>query len=357
MITITRKIKLNIEGDAKVTFEKLYRWNEFVFRAANYASTHLYIQNNLKEFFYFTEDFKIKLANVEKDEQGILTTSGTNSTYQMLSSKFKGDIPMDIVTNLNNVINQSFNKRKKDLFKGTVSLSSYKRDIPIPFSSTSMKNISLTQDGKNYSFELFGLKFNTYFGRDFSGNKIIFERSLLGEYKLCNSSIQIENKKIYLLAVFQFEKQSVILSPDIEIKAELSSEVPIKYTIGSKTYEIGNKEEFLYRRLQIQYGLHRAQKNAKYNKGGKGRKKKMKSIEKYHLLEKNYVINKIHTYTHLLVEQCLKHKAGKLILLEQKEKEEKTLNDELLLRNWSYFAMKEKLKYKCEKYGIELIIT
>lgn len=357
MPCITRKIQLNInDKDYKPVLKKLYEWEQYVFKASNFAATHLYFQNNIKEFFYFTDDFKVKLSNVEKDAEGVLLTSAQNSIYQMLSNKFKGEIPMDIICNVNNNITKTFKHLKKEYFAGKRSLSIYRKGVPIPFSSTSMRNIALDEQGKNYTFDLFGVPFKTFFGRDYSGNKIIFYRAIKGEYKLCNSSLKIEGKKLFLLAVFEFEKQNISLDPDIAIYAELDAEIPIKFKAGDKQYEIGNKEEYMYRRLQIQHGMKRAQINSRYNKGGKGRHKKMKSIDHYHLLEKNYIITRVHQYTSRLIDWCLKMNASKLVLVGQSEKEAEAKSDELLLRNWGYFGIKEKLKYKCEKYGIELVV-
>lgn len=377
-VTITRKIRLNINeaGEAiKDAYKTLYDWNEKIFRAANLAATHMYFQEKQSEFFYLTDETKLLLSDatipiskIKSDKMRQLISDGAirafntskqNTTYRVLSDKFKGEIPSDIFNNLNAQLSQTFNSERKEYFSGKRSLRTYRRDMPMPFSARKIKNIQLTEDGKNYQFTLFGINFKTYFGRDLSGNKVIFDRGLKGEYKLCNSSIKLDGKKILLLAVFQFEPENFFLDKDKVLKAELSIDVPIKITIGGKEkqYHIGNKDEFLYRRMQIQEGLRRAQIASRFNKGGKGRKKKMSAIGRYHLAEKNYVTTRIHQYTAKLIDLCIKSGCGTLNLVNQEEKENeaKEVGNELLLRNWSYFGMKEKIKYKCNKAGIELI--
>lgn len=383
-VTITRKIQLLINGDkeyVKETFTTLYDWSEKVFRAANVASTHLYFQEKQKEFSYLTEDAKkLILVNENAEQKGkvkelidsgkgiaALNTSKQNTTYRLLSNYLKGQIPADVFSNLNAQLVQTFNAESKDYFSGKRSLRSYRRGMPMPFSSVSIRNIELTEDSKDYQFDLFGLKFKTYFGRDKSGNKMIFESSLAGQYKFCNSSIQIDGNKIFLLAVFQFDGAE--LSGDKVMEAELSIDYPIVAKLPSgKKEKIGSRDEFLHQRLAIQAALRRAQIAATYTKGGRGRKKKMANTDRFKEKERNYIQTKLHQYSAKLISLCVNNKCGVLSLkheeiadmpegLEKKDREEWIKKNEFLLRNWSYYGLLEKLKYKCNKAGIEIVIN
>ena len=359
VITITRKIQLlfntSDKDQVKEWYKKLYEWEETVFRAANYISSHHYLQENVKDMIYYTEDVKKKLANIEKDEDGILTTSKQNSTYQMLSAKFKGNIPMAILACLNAQVVSVYAKERKKYWKGECSLRTYKRGMPIPIDPRNCGEFVLNER-ENYNFTLYGINFQTNFGRDNSGNRIIFDRSLKGEYKLCTSSIQMAGTKMFLLAVFQFEKDNLQLSPDVAIEASLSVDTPIIAGIGTKNIYIGSKEEFMYRRIAIQGALRRIQKGSRFNKGGKGREKKMQATEHFHDMERNYVNTRIHGYTRKLINLCIQNKAGVLILKNQLAKEEDAKANEFVLRNWSYYGMKEKIAYKAAKAGIEVIV-
>ena len=58
-MTLTRKIQLLIDLPAeekKAVWDKLYRYQNRCFRAANLIASHLYVQEMMKDFFYFTED-------------------------------------------------------------------------------------------------------------------------------------------------------------------------------------------------------------------------------------------------------------------------------------------------------------
>jgi transposase len=373
--TITRKIELRInQENYKDVFKTLYEWQEIVFRGSNYISTHMYVQENLKEFFYFNEEFKLNLSN---KEDGVMNTSKQNSTYQVLSDKFKGDIPTSILAEMNSRISSTFGKLRKDYFSGKRSLSTFKRDTPIPIGSKDMKNFVFNEETKNYEFDLFKFKFSTYFGRDLSKNKEIMQRAITDfeDYKLCGSSIQLSGKKIFLLLVVQFTSDKQINS-DKSAVIRLDINHPIVVSNGKKDFFIGTKEEFLHRRLAIQQARRRTQHALQYVPGGKGRKKKLKGLEQFEEQEKNYVQTKLHTYSKNLIDYCVKNNIGKLYIANQDE-EMKNLteqikminqNEELskhekneliekqkfVLANWSYYGLLEKVKYKANQYGIEI---
>jgi hypothetical protein len=371
MNTITRKIKIILMEDVKESYKKLYEWNEQCFRAANIAMSHMFFQNKMNEFFYLTDSAKILFADINKvsdDDNGerVLNTSKMNTTYQVLSSNFKGKMPADIFSNLNAQLVSKFNKEKKEYFSGKRSLASYRRDMPMPFSAKSMRNIVPSEDKRNYSFDLFGLKFKTWFGKDLSGNRIIFDRALSGEYKLCNSSIQLDGKDIFLLAVFQFESTKFELDEEKVMYAELSASFPIVLNSGKRSFNVGDKKEYLHRRIAIQASMRRQQIAARYNINGKGRVNKMANTERFHKMESDYISTRQHQYTRKMIDLCLQNKCGKLMLKltpELPEPEDMTIHDlrkwreenQLLLRNWGYRGLKDKISYKAKKVGIELI--
>jgi len=82
----------------------------------------------------------------------------------------------------------------------------------------------------------------------------------------------------------------------------------------------------------------------------------MQALNRFTEVEKNYVNSRMHLYSRRLIDICVKHGAATLILTTQEEKEEVAKEDEFLLRNWSYYALKEKISYKAEKAGIVIIV-
>lgn len=371
-IAITRRIQLNFNTDdpelRKEYWQTLYKWQQFTFNAANKIMSELYLQDNIREMIYLEDDFKIKLAArfkknpdnkaemIDGDPDGVLVTSRVNSTYQYISKKVKGEIPMSIITALNTQLHSLYSKEQKKYYTGEISLRNYKRDIPIPIEVRHMQNLYEADQHGNYAFTLYGLPFKTYFGIDKSGNKVIFNRSLKGEYKLCNSSIQLKNKRVWLLAVFEFEKQELALSTDMQAVASLSFDAPIIMQVGTSQIQIGDKEAYLYRRLSIQNQLRKAQRSAKFGRVGHGRTMRMQSTERFREWEKDYISTMMHKYSNMLVKLCIQNKCGTLVLKDQTQKEEEAKENPFVLRNWSYANLKDKILYKAAKVGLEVVV-
>lgn len=298
---------------------------------------------------------KVKLADRNTDEEGILNTSRMNTTYRLLSAYFKGEIPTDILSTLNTTLYKNFQSDRKAYWKGERSLRTYKKDIPIPFSSKSMK-LSNDEQGRDFKISLFKLPFRTYLGKDRSDKRILLQRVLVGQIKACSSAIKVIKGKIFLLLSLKMPQKDHVLQEHLIAEASLSIEHPISVSIDNDCYQIGTKEEFLYRRIAIQAARHRLQRAITYNRGGNGRKRKLKSLDHYNQKEKNYVDSRLHLYSRRLIDICIKSQAGTLLLVNQSNKEEIAKEDEFLLRNWSYYGLIEKIKYKAKMAGINVII-
>ncbi len=358
-ITLTRKIQLLIDvpsDQKKEILEKLYRYQNRCFRAANLIASHLYVQEMIKDFFYLTEEIQYKLADEKKDQMGMFDRAKTNSTARMVFDRFKGEIPTDILGSLNNTIQSTFSKNKADYWQGTKSLRNYKRDIPIPLPIKCISKMRYDPEKKAFCFNMFAIPVKTYLGRDFSDKRLIMERLLRDEIKLCTSQIQLKDRKIYWFAVFEFEKEEHLLKPEIIAEASLSLEHPIVAKAGNVRINIGSKEEFLYRRLAIQASQKRLQDGVVYARSGNGAKRKQKALYKTENLESKYVSHRLHVYSRQLIDFCIRQQAGTLVLKNQEDKIGIAKDIEFVLRNWSYYELQTKIKYKAEKAGIELII-
>lgn len=262
---------------------------------------------------------------------------------------------MSILSCLNNSLVSLYKKERLDYFKGVRSLRNYKRDIPIPVAATDIRHLKQQNPNGNFSFVMFGIPFRTYLGRDFHDKRILLEKIVAKEIRLCNSNIQLDKGKIYLLLAFEQEQEQHSLLPDVIAEASLSLEIPIVVNIMKSRYLIGNKEEFLHRRLAIQAAIERTKKGASFNRPAKGRKRKMKSMDKYKDAELNYINQKLHLYSRRLVNLCIRHNAATLLLTNDKEAKEEQKENGFLLRNWSYSNLKEKIAYKARKAGIAVI--
>ncbi|MEX0995982.1 MAG: hypothetical protein WDZ45_02905 [Flavobacteriaceae bacterium] len=359
-LKLTRKIQLIVDlptkEERKSALDMLYQWQNRCYRAANLIVTHLYVQEMIKEFFYLSEEIKYKLADEKRDAAGMLQRSRINTTYRVISDRFKGEIPTNILSSLNRALLSSFNKNRPEYRKGERSLTNFRRDMAFPFSEELVSGLRYEAEKKAFCFRLFQIPFRTYLGKDHTDKRKLLERVIAGETKLCTSHIKLKEGKIFWLAVFEIEKEQHPLKPERIAEASLSLEYPIVVKTGTTRLTIGSKEEFLYRRLAIQEARKRAQHGATFSGGGKGAKRKLKAVDRFRKTESNYVRNRLHVYSRKLIDFCIKHQAGTLVLLNQENKISIAKEEEFVLRNWSYYELMTNIKYKAEKAGIELVV-
>jgi len=365
MPTITRKIQLGFDypkEELKEVYDRWYSYQNIVHKAANLVATHQFFQEKSKDFFYLTDEAKVKLENIAKDPKGILNTSRDNTTYQLLSKSFKGECYTGMLSALNTNVCKSFRAESKDIWSGKKSLRSYKRNIPMPIRKADTSAWLKLEDG-NYSFFVYGTKFRTYFGKDLSDNQSIMDRAFTGDYKFCDSSIQLKGNKMFLLAVFSFEKEIYVPKIDNVAECYLDPIQPIIIKNGGRkkkgsdekeNFVIGDGLEHGYRIKAIRDSLRRVQITTKYSKGGRGRNRKLETIERFKGLEKNFTENRMHNYSRDLINYCLKREIGKIIFVnyEFSKEEVKDPKNKTLLQSWSYYNLGGKITYKAAIHGI-----
>ena len=359
-LRLTRKIQLLIDlptkEERKEAMDKLYLWRNRCYQAANLIVSHLYVQEMIEEFFYLSEGIKYKLVDEKKDENGMLNRSRINCTYRMVSDRFKGKMPTNILTNLNSIILSSFKKNRKEYWSGERSINNFRRNMAFPFDMEGVCGLKYNEEKKSFCFQFFSIPVRTYLGKDFNDKWELMHQLVNGEIRMRTSHIQLKEGKIFLLAVFEYEKEKHVLKPEVIAEARLSLEHPIAVKIDKAKLTIGTREEFLYRRLAIQAAMKRTTEGVKYCKSGKGRKRKTKALTSFREKERNYVHHRLHVYSRKLIDFCIKHQAGTLVLLDQEKRIEIAKEEEFVLRNWSYYDLMTKIKYKAEKAGIELIV-
>lgn len=356
----TRKIRLLIDSDdidqKNKIIDTLYQWRYICFKAANQIYTHHYVQQQLREMLYLTEGVRARLSDIKKDEYGMLSTSRMNTSYQVLAQNYKGSIPMHIMSALNGNLVASFNKMSKALATGESGMPNFRKEIPIPFKGTDVKKLRSSKEGAVFHFSLFDIPFRTYLGKTGHDKREIFQRLLAGQVKLCTSSLVLDKGKIFMLAVFQAERQDKQLDQDIIAEASLSLDYPIIVSVGNKRYTIGSKDEYLYKRLAIQAAIRRKRKAMAFMNQTSRRQLRKTSIDHLIQSEKRYVSHKQHVYSKRLIDICLKNKAATLLLVDQTEKEQQAKEDPFLFRNWGYYGLKQKIERKAEKAGIALLV-
>lgn len=256
-------------------------------------------------------------------------------------------------------------KRLKDDFKndfskimtGQQSIRNYRNDNPLMFSTSYLK---LNEDEKGFYFDvMMGYRLRVVLGKRDNENvnelKSTLNKIINKEYKLCNSSMQMDGKNLILNMCLDIPVTKNTYKP-VEgrvLGVDLGLNVPAYLSLNDDTYKkmaIGNINQFLKVRKQMQERRRNLQRSLSTTNGGKGRKKKLQALEKLKESEKNYCKTFNHAVSKRIVEFAKKHKC-EYINMENLSKN--GLSD-TVLRNWSFYQLREMVKYKADRAGISL---
>ena len=254
---------------------------------------------------------------------------------------------------MNDTIYRNYKNDLSDVKKGARSLRSYRKGMPMPFMKDSLRLVE--KENEIYLNWINDITFYLHFGRDRSNNRIIMKNAMAGTYKYSDSSIQIKDKKIFLLFVVDIPDDKKDLNPDIAVGVDLGINVPACCALseGHARLSIGNREDFLKLRMQMQSRRKRLQRALKLTEGGKGRGKKLKALDGLAVKEKDYVKTYNHMLSHNIVKFAKDNNAGiiKMEFLEGFGEDEK---NKFILRNWSYFQLQTMIEYKSQREGVKV---
>ena len=306
----------------------------------------------------FRKQWKTLNKEIREKAEQFYTTGEKNSTYRLLETQYP-EMPSYIKAAINNFITGKYKREIYDVKTGKRTISSFKKGFPIPFMKTAMR---FEQKENNVLLHwINGIIFTLNFGKDLSDNQSIIDKILSGEYKYSDSSIKIEGRKIFLLLVVNIPVKKTILDDSIAVGVDLGINIPAYCALsqGFQRLSIGNRNDFLRVRVQMQKRKKNLQKSLILTSGGRGRTKKLKALEKLKKRERNFV----HTYNHMAskraVEFAKKNNTGviKLELLEGYGKDEfgKSKKGDFILRNWSYYELQKMIEEKATFYGIRVV--
>lgn len=359
---ITRKIKLHPVGDG-----------EEIRRVYKYIRDGMYNQN--KAYNILTSTIYTKMFTVcDKDELNDIYKRGQRvpkendpsySLYKYGEIIFpKG---MKTQSSVCQKVKAYFKQAQKDgLFKGKVSLQNRKLTAPLwiersqfsfyyPYETyQEFLDHLYKKDCEIYMKFVNGIVFKVILGNNISKSREIrsvFQKIFEEEYIPRGSSIQFDNTNIILNLSLQIPKESPQLDEETVVGVDLGIAVPAYCALNNNKYQrsaIGYADDFIRVRTKIQAQRRRLQANLKYSNGGHGRKKKMRSMDRFTKVENNFATTYNHMVSKKVVDFAIKNKA-KYINLENLKGFDR---DKTILRNWSYFQLQEFITYKADKYGI-----
>jgi IS605 OrfB family transposase len=361
--TYTRKIEIYINESGKDIKNEQYKTlKDLAYNCFKFSNDIVVFQYSTQHFDKLAED--IGGEEAKKLNEYFTTFYGgktnvcskQNMPYKIVGKKYKSLIPSTIRNSVTQVVTKKLNATLKDTLKGESSLMTFKMGMPIPFPKTIIKNLEKFDD-KNFIFDFnlspITISFKTRLGHDKSNNQEIIERIIKGEYEMSDSSLQLKDNKIFLLLTFQIQQTKIVLDKNKVLGVDLGLNVPAYLAINDSKIRcaLGSRESFLKVRLGIQKQTRNAQKNAKFCQSGKGRNKKMKALDRFKEKERNFVKNKNHEISKLIVNFAVKNKCG-VINLENLSGIGADGKKEFVLRNWSYSELQQFVIYKAKQYGI-----
>ena len=405
MSTITRKIELDLCKDGLSEEQQkgqrllLYHINDNLYKAANNISSKLYLDEHVSSMVKLKHDeylsllkelakaekkadeeviaeLKAKIEAAEKemtDQELAICKYATEMSTQTLAYKFATEIETNvfgqILACLKQAAQSNYNNDARDVKRGERAIRNYKKGMPIPFPWS--KSLKLEEkEGEFYLRWYNGIRFKLHFGKDRSNNRLIVSRCLNldkdydGEYKLCNSSIQIVKRegstKMFLLLVVNIPQEHVEMNKNIVVGVDLGVNVPayVATNITEERKAIGSREHFLNARTAFQRRYKSLQK-LKATAGGKGRGKKLEPLERLRKAERNWVHTQNHLFSREVVNFAVQTRAATIHMEDLSDfgKDNDGNADEkkeFVLRNWSYYELQNMITYKAAKYGIKV---
>lgn len=276
------------------------------------------------------------------------------------------------------MVTDKWNADFNDIINGRKSIANFKRDLPIELHNkqfmNSKKQLMLYIENGNYYAEinLISRQYAKELGRKSTAFKLllavkdnyqkaIVDRLISGEYKLGMSKITKAKKgktKWYLNLVYSFtEKKDKSLDPNRVMGIDLGVNIPAALAIyGDKYFKefVGDRDEIENFRKQIEARKRKLQRQGKWcgeGRIGHGIKTRIKPLEKLAGKIANFKNTKNHCWSRYIIDVAVKNKCGVI----QMEDLSGIAEENTFLKNWTYYDLQQKIKYKAEEKGIKVI--
>lgn len=346
MITV-RKLKLVIINEDKELLKEQYRF----IRDSQYAQ---YQALNLGMGYlmtgYLASNKDIKSEYFKEWQKGL---KNSNPIFKDISFG-KG---VDTLSAVTQKVKKDFSTALKNgMAKGERTSTNYKRTFPL---ITRGRNLTFyEQDGDIFIKWVNKIVFKVVFNARKENTlelQHILQKVINGEYKLSQSSLEFDrnNNLILNLTIDIPFKQEDNLIKDRVLGVDLGVKYPAYVCLNDDTYKrehIGEALELIKQREQYQARRRRTQQQLKNVKGGKGRHKKLKNLDRLSDCERNFAKTYNHMISKRIVEFAKKHKCEYIHL----EKLTKDGFDNTILRNWSYYELQQMIEYKADRLGIKV---
>ena len=346
MITV-RKLKITIVNEDEELRKQQYKF----IRDSQYAQ---YQALNLGMGYimtgYLANNRDIKSEGFKEHQKGL---KNSNPIFKGLELG-KG---IDTLSAVTQKVKKDFSiSLKNGLAKGERSSINYKRNSPL---ITRGRNLTFYEQGGELLIKwvnkiIFKVVFNAR-----KENTLELQHTLQmvinKEYKVMQSSLEFDKNNNLILNLtldIPFKQEEEFIDGRV-LGVDLGVKYPAYVCLNDDTYKrehIGEALELIKQRKQYHDRRTRTQQQLKNVKGGKGRGKKLKNLNRLSECERNFAKTYNHTISKRIVEFAKKYKCQYINM----EKLTKDGFDNAILRNWSYYELQNMVEYKADRIGIKV---
>lgn len=333
---INQKIK-----NKAVTSYHMYKQKEFAWNQAN--PENKINAENLKEM-YGHASYKSIIGNA------ILPEFKTYGIYSgILDTMVKDAIDV-------------YKKNQGQIFKGNISVPSFKRQLPFTMSGREIKIIDKNTVQMPF-LSLLGRKlYNLKNGRIELGiaskkghAKIVMERLISGRYKKCDSQLQRKGKNVFILLCFKdTEIKQVAIDKNKYLGIDLGITQAATMAVENEPqFEFitgGEIERFRHKVNKKRQSMQNQLKHCSDNRKGHGKETLLRPIKNLGNKIEKFKDTTNHRYSKFIVEYAIKYGCGTI----QMEKLKNIRKNDNFLAKWSYYDLQQKIEYKANEVGIDV---
>ena len=245
---------------------------------------------------------------------------------------------------------------KNGLAKGERSVTNYKRTYPLLTRHRNIKFLYAENELDVYIDWVNKIRFRCELGDHKNSLELqhTLRKVITGEYKVSDSSIEFNKKNELILNLnLNIPETKTEFIKDRTLGVDLGMAISAYVSISDSPYirkGFGSYEEFSKVRNQFKARRKRIQRQLALANGGRGRRKKLHSMEFLKDKEKQFAKTYNHNLSKRIIDFALKNKCEYINLEDIKSN---SLEDRIL-GQWGYYQLQEQIEYKSKLVGIKV---
>ncbi len=285
--------------------------------------------------------------------------------YNRLSSEFNKQQTGNLSITCQNASKKYKDSRLK-IFKGEMSIPSYRKNNPIHLHKNSIKlikedgkyilRVSLISNRYKKELDLDNGRFDILINEGDSSSKKILDRCISREYDIASSMIVDNDKKWYFSLSYNFiEQKNDNLDKNRILGIDMGIIYPLYFAVNNDfirgRIDGGEIEQF---RKGIERRKNQLLRQGKYcgnGRKGHGIKTRIKPIDFAEKRIAHFRDTCNHKYSRYVVDFAYKNECGTI----QMEDLEGISTNNRFLRNWTYLDLQNKIEYKAKELGINVV--